>query len=281
VRHRVSRDHPRDRSSWRLRRIEKRACQVADRLPADRVSRDSAGDVAQDCVEEGDPRDGVVHVWRLAVSRRATRLVGRTVEPRGSLHRRLRRPASPFHPKITWSTAVSIKSDTCSKACEITRTLVSLVISTWNTKDMSEITSYNDNPKTPTNCHGSIIQCHVRDGKLTHDAVSAKRRHSFGCSAQLDSVFFAACSILSHWSELEVGSLRWLFGDVHLYQEESHLACAKHILSIACQTLDSACKLCYNPSVSWTGAIPEFKASDFTMVGDVPDPIVTIRPKLL
>jgi thymidylate synthase len=41
-----------------------------------------------------------------------------------------------------------------------------LVISTWNAKDMSEITSYNDNPKTPTNCHGSIIQCHVRDGKL-------------------------------------------------------------------------------------------------------------------
>jgi len=41
-----------------------------------------------------------------------------------------------------------------------------LVISTWNTKDMSEITSYNDNQKTPTNCHGSIIQCHVRDGKL-------------------------------------------------------------------------------------------------------------------
>lgn len=93
--------------------------------------------------------------------------------------------------------------------------------------------------------------------------------------------YFSLLLYLSHWSELEAGSLRWIFGDVHLYQEESHLACAKHILSIACQTLDSACKLCYNPSVSWMGAIPEFKASDFTMIGTVPDPIVTIRPKLL
>ena len=155
-----------------------------------------------------------------------------------------------------------------------------LVISTWNTKDMSEITSYNDNPKTPTNCHGSIIQCHVRDGKLHMTQYQRSADILLGVPHNWLQ-YFSLLLYLSHWSELEVGSLRWLFGDVHLYQEESHLACAKHILSIACQTLDSACKLCYNPTVSWTGAIPEFKASDFAMVGTVPDPIVTIRPKLL
>lgn len=155
-----------------------------------------------------------------------------------------------------------------------------LVISTWNTKDMSEITSYNDNPKTPTNCHGSIIQCHVRDGELHMTQYQRSADILLGVPHNWIQ-YWALLLYLARWSELEVGSLRWLFGDVHLYHEESHLACAKHILSIACQTLDSACKLCYNPSVSWTGAIPEFKASDFTMVGAVPDPIVTIRPKLL
>lgn len=155
-----------------------------------------------------------------------------------------------------------------------------LVISTWNAKDMSDITSYNDNPKTPTNCHGSIIQCHVRDDKLHMTQYQRSADILLGVPHNWIQ-YWALLLYLANWSELEVGSLRWIFGDVHLYQEESHLACAKHILSIACQTLDSACKLCYNPSVSWTGAIPEFKASDFTIVGTVPDPIVTIRPKLL
>lgn len=155
-----------------------------------------------------------------------------------------------------------------------------LVISTWNTKDMSEITSYNDNQKTPTNCHGSIIQCHVRDSKLHMTQYQRSADILLGVPHNWIQ-YWALLLYLAHWSELEVGSLRWIFGDAHLYQEESHLACAKHILSIACQTLDSACKLCYNPTVSWTGAIPEFKASDFAMVGTVTDPIVTIRPKLL
>lgn len=131
-----------------------------------------------------------------------------------------------------------------------------------------------------SNCHGSIIQCHVRDGKLHMTQYQRSADILLGVPHNWLQ-YFSLLLYLSHWSELEVGSLRWLFGDVHLYQEESHLACAKHILSIACQTLDSACKLCYNPTVSWTGAIPEFKASDFAMVGTVPDPIVTIRPKLL
>lgn len=155
-----------------------------------------------------------------------------------------------------------------------------LVISTWNAKDMAEITSYNDNPKTPSCCHGSLIQCHVRDGELHMTQYQRSADILLGAPHNWIQ-YWALLLYLARWSELEVGSIRWLFGDVHLYQEESHLACAKHILSIACKTLDSACKLCYNPSVSWTGAIPEFKASDFTMVGTVPDPLVTIRPKLL
>lgn len=155
-----------------------------------------------------------------------------------------------------------------------------LVISTWNTKDMSEITSYNDNPKTPTNCHGSIIQCHVRDGELHMTQYQRSADILLGVPHNWLQ-YFSLLLYLSHWSELEAGSLRWIFGDVHLYQEESHIECAKQIMQYPVRFIDKPPKLVYNPTVSWTGAIPEFKAYDFTMEGTIPDPLVTIRPKLL
>jgi thymidylate synthase len=155
-----------------------------------------------------------------------------------------------------------------------------LVISTWNTKDMSEITSYNDNQKTPTNCHGSIIQCHVRDSKLHMTQYQRSADILLGVPHNWLQ-YFSLLLYLSHWSELEAGSLRWIFGDVHLYQEESHIECAKQIMQYPVRFIDKPPKLVYNPTVSWTGAIPEFKAYDFTMEGTIPDPLVTIRPKLL
>ena len=155
-----------------------------------------------------------------------------------------------------------------------------LVISTWNAKDMSDITSYNDNPKTPTNCHGSIIQCHVRDDKLHMTQYQRSADILLGVPHNWLQ-YFSLLLYLSHWSELEAGSLRWIFGDVHLYQEESHIECAKQIMQYPVRFIDKPPKLVYNPTVSWTGAIPEFKAYDFTMEGTIPDPLVTIRPKLL
>lgn len=155
-----------------------------------------------------------------------------------------------------------------------------LVISTWSTKDMSEITSYNDNPKTPTNCHGTVIHCHVRDGKLHMTQYQRSADILLGVPHNLVQ-YFSLLLYLSYWSELEAGSLRWIFGDVHLYQEESHIECAKQIIQSPDRFIDKPPKLVYTPTVSWTGAIPEFKASDFTMEGTIPDPLVTIRPKLL
>lgn len=155
-----------------------------------------------------------------------------------------------------------------------------LVISTWNTAEMSEITEINGNSKTPTTCHGSLIQCHVRVGKLHMTQYQRSADVLLGVPHNWVQ-YWALLLYLAYWSELEVGSLRWLFGDVHLYQEESHIECAKQLLAIPYKQLDSRPKLCYNPSVSWTGAIPEFKASDFTLMGEVPEPLVTIRPKLL
>jgi len=155
-----------------------------------------------------------------------------------------------------------------------------LLVTTWNPSQMKAITAINRNDNTPTVCHGVVIQCSVRDNKLhmTHYQRSADVLlgvpHNF-------VQYFALILYLAHWSNLEVGSLRWLFGDVHLYQEESHIECARQIIQAPIKSVDTPIKLCYNPILGLAGGIPEFKASDFTMDGVIPEPLVTIRPKLL
>lgn len=155
-----------------------------------------------------------------------------------------------------------------------------LVISTWNTAEMSEITFINDNPKTPSCCHGTLIQCHVRKGQLHLTQYQRSADILLGVPHNWMQ-YWALLLYLAYWSKFKVGSLRWIFGDVHLYQEASHIECAKQLLAIPYKQLDSRPKMYYNPSVSWTGAIPEFKAADFTLIGEAPEPLVTIRPKLL
>jgi len=155
-----------------------------------------------------------------------------------------------------------------------------LVATTWNPGEMAIIAELNENPNTPSCCHATIIQCFVRDNKLhmTHYQRSADVLlgvpHNF-------IAYWALLLYLAHWSNLEVGTLRWLFGDVHLYQEESHIECARQIIETPIRTFDDPPRLVYTPTVKWTGVIPEFKASDFSMEGVIPDPLVTIRPKLL
>jgi len=155
-----------------------------------------------------------------------------------------------------------------------------LVVTTWNPAEMAAITSLNHNPNTPSCCHGSMIQCSVRDGKLHMTHYQRSADVLLGVPHNLVQ-YFALILYLAHWSNLEVGSLRWLFGDVHLYQEESHVECAKQIIQSPIRSVDTPIKLCYNPIIGLAGGIPEFKASDFTMDGVIPEPLVTIRPKLL
>jgi thymidylate synthase len=155
-----------------------------------------------------------------------------------------------------------------------------LVATTWNPGEMAHITEINQNPNTPTTCHGTLINCSVRNGKLHMTQYQRSADVLLGVPHNWIQ-YWALLLYLAHWSNLKVGSLRWLFGDVHLYQEESHIKCARQIIQAPIRTVDSTVKLCYYPSKDWTGTIPEFKASDFTMYGVISEPLVTIRPKLL
>lgn len=146
------------------------------------------------------------------------------------------------------------------------------VITTWNPREMSIITKVNGNQKTPTTCHGTIIQYFVRNGKLS------ARTYQRSCDVILGCIHnwiqhWALLMWLAHQTSLEVGSLIWDFGDLHLYAEESHLEVARAILA-------SGGTNCKNPKLIYKGT-GDFKASDFELDGLVNDPVSTVRPKLL
>jgi thymidylate synthase len=75
---------------------------------------------------------------------------------------------------------------------------------------------------------------------------------------------------------LQPGPLQWIWGDAHVYNETSHINAAMEIMaksSIIVQ--DNAPEMIYTPTSI------EFLAADFTIVSEIPSPLVTIKPRLL
>jgi thymidylate synthase len=149
-----------------------------------------------------------------------------------------------------------------------------LVMTTWNPGEMANITKANDNQNTPTCCHGVVIQFFVRNNKLhmTHYQRSADMLlgvpHNW-------VQYWAMLIYFAHHAYLEVGSLQWLWGDAHIYTEQSHLETAHAIIEKAEDILGQDLRMFYNPTIE------EFKASDFSIIGDIPKPLVSTKPKLL
>ena len=146
------------------------------------------------------------------------------------------------------------------------------VITTWNPHEMSVITRLNNNPRTPSCCHMTVNQYFVRKGKLS------ARTYQRSCDVILGCIHnwiqhWALLMWLAHHTSLEVGSLIWDFGDLHLYAEESPLEVARAILA-------SGGTNCKNPKLIYKGT-GDFKASDFELEGFVDAPVSTVRPKLL
>ena len=75
---------------------------------------------------------------------------------------------------------------------------------------------------------------------------------------------------------LNVGSMTWMWGDAHIYKEESHIRVADILLQSDCFPIQAdIVGLEYNPTSE------DFLASDFKLVGEVPEPVTKLRPKLL
>lgn len=149
------------------------------------------------------------------------------------------------------------------------------VVTAWNPWDMSEITYVNSNLKTPTTCHSTLLQYFVFKGKLhcTHYQRSA------------DILLGVPHNFIQHWAlllwlakqtGLEARSLRWIFGDLHLYDEPSHIEVAKSIISADLSNRYKIPTLTYNGNVG-----DEFKSADFEIDGGINEPVTITRPRLL
>ena len=147
-----------------------------------------------------------------------------------------------------------------------------LLMTTWNAGEMANITEANDNPNTPTCCHSIIVQFFVRNGRLSMKSYQRSADMLLGVPHNWIQSW-AMLMWFAHHAGLKVGSMTWMWGDAHIYNEPSHVDTAETMIRF--YTGMDEVKMVYTPTST------DFKASDFTIEGDIPDPIVTTRPKLL
>lgn len=170
-----------------------------------------------------------------------------------------------------------------------------LVMTSWNTGEMANITKTNNNPQTPSTCHSTLIQFFVVNGEL----------HVKHYQRSADTLLGVPCNWVQHWAlltyfafhaNLKVGSLTWVFGDAHIYNEESHIEAANQIIGAASDFISERWKrdtvngdieeLKLNLVYNYSGELdsfgtPKFAAADFTIEGEIPKPTVLTKPKLL
>ena len=154
-----------------------------------------------------------------------------------------------------------------------------LIMSTWNPGEMAAITETNQNQNTPTCCHSIVVQFFVRNDMLHMTSYQRSADMLLGVPHNWIQSW-ALLLYFAHHSGLNVGSMQWLWGDAHIYDEPSHIEVAKQIIELTPQPCDF--KLIYNPTnIENDNGIPKFKASDFTYTGTIAKPQITSRPTLL
>jgi thymidylate synthase len=169
-----------------------------------------------------------------------------------------------------------------------------LVMTSWNTGEMANITKTNNNPQTPSCCHSTVLQFFVVNGELHIKHYARSQDMLLGFQANIVQ-YWALLTYFAFHANLKVGLLTWVFGDAHIYNEESHLEAAKEIIDFGNLNIrDYACglarfpdpkielKLVYNYSGELDSfGTPRFAAADFTIEGEIPKPTILTKPKLL
>jgi thymidylate synthase len=148
-----------------------------------------------------------------------------------------------------------------------------LIMTVWNPDAMAHITRTNENPNTPTCCHSIVVQFFVRNGYLSMKTYQRSADMLLGVPHNWVQSW-AMLMWFAHHAGLKVGSMTWMWGDAHIYDEESHIDTA-HTMVRYCTGTTTKFDMVYTPTSA------DFKASDFTIIGEIPEPVVTTRPKLL
>lgn len=154
------------------------------------------------------------------------------------------------------------------------------IMTTWEPFTMNHITDINGNLHTPTTCHGSLTQFFVQDQCLHLKTYQRSADILLGVPHNWMQ-YWAFLHYFAYHTNLYVGTLIWIFGDLHLYDEPSHIDCARSILNQAGYAHPTNFELEYHPSGIMKNGCPEFLAEDFTINGEIPAPTVFTRPKLL
>jgi thymidylate synthase len=148
-----------------------------------------------------------------------------------------------------------------------------LLMTTWNAGEMANITESNKNPNTPTCCHSIVVQFFVRNGCLSMKTYQRSADMLLGVPHNWVQSW-AMLMWFAHHAGLKVGSMTWMWGDAHIYRETSHLSTVSDLIAFEL-TQDPPLSMVYTPTSE------DFKASDFTIQGTIPCPVITTRPKLL
>lgn len=154
------------------------------------------------------------------------------------------------------------------------------IMTTWESSTMYRITDINGNIHTPTTCHGSLTQFFVQDECLHMKTYQRSADILLGVPHNWIQ-YWALLYYFAYHTNLNIGTLIWIFGDLHLYDEPSHIDCARSILDQDIYAHPINFALEYHYSGTMKNGCPEFLAKDFTVKGEIPAPTVLIRPKLL
>lgn len=154
------------------------------------------------------------------------------------------------------------------------------IMTTWEPFTMNHITAINGNTQTPTTCHGTLTQFFVRYQTLHMKTYQRSADILLGVPHNWIQ-YWALLLYFAYHSRLKPGKLVWMFGDLHLYDEASHIDACNAILNCNPYEVSQSFYLEYYPSDETIMNCPAFLAEDFLMEGAVPAPQVLIRPKLL
>lgn len=142
------------------------------------------------------------------------------------------------------------------------------IITTWDPLTCDNITVLNENPKTPTPCHLSFVQFICEGNRM--DMLSYQRSG--------DILLGVPHNWVQHWALLtyicahtghKPRNLIWEGGDIHLYNEKSHIEAIEQILFFSNNMNKKSyipCTLQYNPPAEYdlTTDIVPFRAEDFS-----------------
>lgn len=134
------------------------------------------------------------------------------------------------------------------------------VMTTWHSHEMAS-------KSCPiTNCHGTVIQAFVEDNKL--HLVTYQRSVDVICGLPHNLIqYWAFLKWLAYITTYDIGTLVWIGGDIHIYQEHYELA-DKIRLQRRYTGLGS--EEYVPPRLAYTPKIEDeiFRADDFTLSGD-------------